>query len=141
MAPASDRREVTRCHYAIGHVARTIDETMSFGIYISVPFCRTKCTYCNFASDVFAPRKFEPYILRVCQEIERVPETVHAMGGLLDRRVDAIYLGGGTPTLLDVTQLERLFVTLKQNFEVETTAEITLEAAPGTLSSEMVEQL
>jgi oxygen-independent coproporphyrinogen III oxidase len=114
---------------------------MPLGLYISVPFCRTKCTYCNFASDVFAPQKFEPYILRVCQEIERVPETVQAMGGILDRKVDAIYLGGGTPTLLDGTQLERLFVSLKQNFEVETTAEITLEAAPGTLSWEMVEQL
>src|SRR5262249_2426842 len=114
---------------------------MPMGLYISVPFCRTKCTYCNFASDVFAPRKFEPYILRVCQEIERVPATVHAIGCVLDRRVDAIYLGGGTPTLLDVTHLERLFVTIRQNFELETSAEITVEAAPGTLSAAMVEQL
>ena len=114
---------------------------MPIGLYISVPFCRTKCTYCNFASDVFARRNFEPYIVRLCQEIDEVQETVQAVGAVLDPRVDAIYLGGGTPTLLDVSQLERLFVTLKQNFEVERGAEITVEVAPGTLSSTMIERL
>ena len=114
---------------------------MPMGLYISVPFCRTKCSYCNFASDVFAPLMFEKYITRVCQEIERAPETVRASGGLFERRVDAVYLGGGTPTLLDVTQLERLFVTIGQNFELHSDTEITVEAAPGTLSTPMVEEL
>jgi len=111
---------------------------MPLGLYISVPFCRTKCTYCNFASDVFSRAAFEKYVSRVCEEISSAEQTAAQMGGLLDRAVDSIYFGGGTPTLLDVAQLERVFVTIRQNFEVQPGAEITLECAPGTLSDAML---
>src|ERR1700722_6101118 len=86
--------------------------SMRLGIYISVPFCSTKCSYCNFASDVFSRAMFEKYIARVCQEIERADETACQLGGLVEPAVDSIYLGGGTPTLLDVKQLEHIFVTI-----------------------------
>jgi oxygen-independent coproporphyrinogen III oxidase len=114
---------------------------MPVGLYISVPFCRTKCTYCNFASDVFSRAVFERYVDRVCADIHSTPETAFRTGGLVENEVDSIYLGGGTPTVLDSQQLERLFVTAKQNFRLSPEAEVTVECAPGTLSSELVETL
>jgi oxygen-independent coproporphyrinogen-3 oxidase len=114
---------------------------MPLGLYISVPFCKTKCTYCNFASDVFSRAVFDRYIDRVCGEIEHATETAEQMGGLPERSVDSIYLGGGTPTLLQVAQLERLFVTVSQNFAIEPEAEITVECAPGTLTPPVLEAL
>ena len=99
---------------------------MSLGLYISVPFCKTKCSYCNFASDVFSRAVFERYVERVAADINRAGETAEQMGGRFEPSVDSIFLGGGTPTILDITQLERLFVTIAQKFEVQENAEITL---------------
>ncbi len=112
---------------------------MPLGLYISVPFCKTKCTYCNFASDVFSRIVFDRYIARLCGELERARETAAQMGGRFEAAVDSIYLGGGTPTILEVAQLERIFVTISQNFLVERGAEITVECAPGTLTPGMLE--
>jgi oxygen-independent coproporphyrinogen-3 oxidase len=63
------------------------------------------------------------------------------MGGRLDRDVDSIYLGGGTPTVLEPAQLERIFATAKSQFDINPQAEITVECAPGTLTSGMLETL
>jgi len=112
---------------------------MPLGLYISVPFCRTKCTYCNFASDVFSKTVFERYTDRLCADISHAGASAEQMGGTLDRTVDSIYLGGGTPTLLDVKQLERLFVTVSQNFDLLAGAEVTVECAPGTLTPALIE--
>src|SRR5246500_2532884 len=114
---------------------------MPLGLYISVPFCRTKCTYCNFASDVFSRAVFDRYIDRVCTDIHSTPETASRMGARLEADVDSIYLGGGTPTVLDSHQLERLFVGVTQNFRLLPDTEITVECAPGTLTPELVETL
>ena len=99
---------------------------MPLGLYLSVPFCRTKCSYCNFASDVFSRAVFDRYIDRVCADIHTTPETARAMGGVLPGEVDSVYLGGGTPTVLNSEQLERLFVTVRQIFRVLPEAEITV---------------
>jgi oxygen-independent coproporphyrinogen III oxidase len=114
---------------------------MPLGLYISVPFCKTKCSYCNFASGVFSRAVFEKYVAGVCTEIEQAAQTADQAGGLLDRAVDTIYFGGGTPTLLDITQLERIFVTIRQNFSASAGTEITVECAPGTLNSTILESL
>lgn len=114
---------------------------MPLGLYISVPFCRTKCTYCNFASDVFSRAVFEKYVDRVCAEIEAASETARQMGGSFERGADSIYFGGGTPTLLEISQLQRIFVSIRQNFDLQPNAEITVECAPGTLSAEKIESL
>jgi oxygen-independent coproporphyrinogen-3 oxidase len=82
---------------------------------------------------------FEKYIARLCAEIEHAPETAHEMGGLFDHVAETIYFGGGTPTLLDVSQLDRVFVNIRQNFAMQAGSEITLECAPGTLSDAMIE--
>src|SRR5437667_5005978 len=112
---------------------------MPLGLYISVPFCRSKCSYCNFASNVFSRAVFQRYIDRVCADIENASSTAEQMAGYFERAVDSVYLGGGTPTLLDISQLERLFVTISQNFELLPDTEITVECAPGTLKSAMLE--
>ena len=114
---------------------------MPLGLYISVPFCRTKCTYCNFASDVFSRAVFARYVDRVCADIHTTPETAHQMGGRLETDVDSLYLGGGTPTVLDSQQLERLFVTVKQEFRFHPETEMTVECAPGTLTPEVLDTL
>ena len=114
---------------------------MPVGLYISVPFCRTKCSYCNFASDVFSHSVFRSYVDRVCADMKHANQTVAQMGGSLEHVVDSIYLGGGTPTVLDISLLERLFVTIGQNFVVQPGAEITVECAPGTLTPAVLEAL
>ena len=114
---------------------------MSLGIYISVPFCRTKCSYCNFASDVFSRAVFEKYVDRVCADITRAGQTAEEMAGQIERDVDSIYLGGGTPTVLDPGQLQRVFASVRARFDLQPLAEITVECAPGTLSLEMIERL
>ena len=114
---------------------------MPLGIYISVPFCRTKCSYCNFASGVFSRSVFERYLDRVCADIENAQKVAEEMGGRMQRAVDSIYLGGGTPTVLDAAQLERVFATVRSQFVVKPEAEVTVECAPGTLTGAMLESL
>jgi oxygen-independent coproporphyrinogen-3 oxidase len=114
---------------------------MPVGLYISVPFCRTKCSYCNFASDVFSRAVFDRYVNRVCEDIEDSAAAVEETGGKLDSTLDSIYLGGGTPTLLSAAQLERIFGAVVQYFEMLPATEITVECAPGTLTPEAIETL
>jgi oxygen-independent coproporphyrinogen-3 oxidase len=114
---------------------------MPLGIYISVPFCRTKCSYCNFASDVFSKAVFDRYVDRVCADIVGAPEIASKMGGQIDREVDSIYLGGGTPTVLDGGQLRRIFETIRQEFTVSGDADTTVECAPGTLTAPVLDTL
>lgn len=114
---------------------------MALGVYISVPFCRTKCSYCNFASDVFSKVVFERYVERLCAEIGNAERTAGEMGGLIEREVDSIYLGGGTPTVLEAGQLERVFEAVGTRFDVLAGAEVTVECAPGTLTTSMLDGL
>ena len=114
---------------------------MALGIYISVPFCRTKCTYCNFASDVFSRAVFDRYVARVCHDMTSSAQLADDLGAQLERDVDSIYVGGGTPTVLDKTQFRQMFDALRTQFSVRPDAEITVECAPGTLAPAMLETL
>lgn len=114
---------------------------MPLGIYVSVPFCRTKCTYCNFASDVFSRALFDRYVDRVCEDIKSANSIAAGMGGTMEPDVDSIYLGGGTPTVLEGSQLERIFEAVRSQFAVGNEAEITLECAPGTLTESLITPL
>ncbi len=114
---------------------------MALGIYISVPFCKTKCSYCNFASDVFSRTVFERYVDRLCADVACSPNIAAEMGGQVEREVDSIYLGGGTPTVLDAAQLRRMFDAVRSQFQVRPDAEITVECAPGTLGPEVLQSL
>jgi oxygen-independent coproporphyrinogen-3 oxidase len=114
---------------------------MSLGLYISVPFCRTKCSYCNFASDVFSKSAYENYVGRLVQDIANARHFASKIGCALDHTADSIYLGGGTPSILEAAQLQRLFASVRDNFSIPPDAEITVECAPGTLTSTLIETL
>jgi oxygen-independent coproporphyrinogen III oxidase len=103
----------------------------SLGIYISVPFCRAKCTYCNFASGVSSVSAHEEYVARVCRDIRSVRQRL--AGAAISETVDSIYLGGGTPSVLSPALVQELAHALRQEFAISPGAEITLECAPGQL--------
>ncbi len=114
---------------------------MTLGLYISVPFCRTKCSYCNFASDVFSNAAYEGYVGRLLDDIAGAQRMASELGCILPETVDSIYLGGGTPSILDPVQLKRIFGALRERFWVASNAEVTVECAPGTLTTFLIETL
>lgn len=116
-------------------------DLVAMGVYISVPFCRTKCTFCNFASGVFSREAYERYVVKVCADVRGSEEVAGEMGGEFDRYVDSIYLGGGTPTVLAAEHLTRIFNAVRETFQVSPEAEVTVECAPGTLTPEMLDTL
>jgi oxygen-independent coproporphyrinogen-3 oxidase len=111
------------------------------GLYISIPFCRSKCTYCNFASGVYPASEHARYVDRLIEEMARAGEWAAGMGVELPRRLDTIYLGGGTPSLLAPELIARLFRAVRAEFAVEADAEITVECAPGQIAGETLEAL
>ncbi len=114
---------------------------MPLGLYISVPFCRTKCSYCNFASDVFSKSAYENYVARVVEDVANSRQLASELGCRFDETADSIYLGGGTPSILEAAQLQRIFAAVRGQFAVTPDAEITVECAPGTLTSALIEIL
>lgn len=110
----------------------------ALGIYIAVPFCRSKCTYCNFASDVYPAANHERYVERLIKDLFGSRPWAASLGAELPRRVDTVYLGGGSPTLLSPELLARLFSALRSGFDIDPDAEITMECAPGQISGEML---
>jgi oxygen-independent coproporphyrinogen III oxidase len=114
---------------------------MSLGLYISIPFCRTKCSYCNFASDVFSKSAYENYVGRVLEDIAHSRQLAADLGCAIEEKVDSIYLGGGTPSILDGSQLLRIFAAVRNQFAITADAEITVECAPGTLTPALIETL
>ncbi|MDQ2835061.1 MAG: radical SAM family heme chaperone HemW [Acidobacteriota bacterium] len=111
------------------------------GIYVSIPFCRAKCTFCNFASDAYAPDRIQPYVDRLCTEIRGARQTAERIGALLPRAADSVYFGGGTPSLLTAEQHRQVFASLRNEFDLAPDAEITLECAPGQLADQTLEEL
>src|SRR5258705_4309524 len=111
------------------------------GVYISVPFCKAKCTFCNFASGVFGAERMRQYVDRLCEEIRASQAAAQNIAAVLPRTVDTIYFGGGTPSLLSAQQFRQIFQHLRGEFDVAGDAEITLECAPGQLSDETLDEL
>src|ERR1035441_2404956 len=127
-------------------------------LYLSVPFCRTKCSFCNFSSGVVSRDLFDRYLAHLEQAIASapaagsiaLPDPAPAAGSAalpdpapaaFDPLLDSIYLGGGTPSVLAPHQLDRLFAAITKVFKVLPQAEITVEVAPGTLSAPVLAAL
>ena len=102
------------------------------GVYIHIPFCRSRCSYCDFATGLYQSELAERYVEAVVNEIES--NTV-AHSGLA---VDTIYLGGGTPSLLSAGQLRMILGAVRAHFRVAEHAEVTMEMNPGTVSAEVL---
>ena len=106
----------------------------TLGIYISVPFCRSKCTYCNFASGVYPAGEHGRYVNRLMEDMAGAGMWAAKMGVDLPRAVDTVYLGGGTPSLLEPDLIARLFAALRAEFQLTPDAEITVECAPAQIA-------
>ncbi len=111
------------------------------GIYLSVPFCRSKCTYCNFSSGVFPASYHDRYISCIEKDLGSIGARAKKWGAQLPQAVDSIYMGGGTPSLLSPALFRRLFTTLRREFAVLPTAEITVECAPGQIEPAVLDTL
>jgi oxygen-independent coproporphyrinogen-3 oxidase len=113
------------------------------GIYVQVPFCQTKCTYCNFHTGVVSSARFAPYVRAVRSEIEKHGD-FYVRGGvvlpasLANALVDTVYIGGGTPSLLDPAHLSMMMDAIRSSFATEL-AEVTLEADPETVAAKKAE--
>lgn len=111
------------------------------GLYISIPFCRSKCTYCNFASGVYPAAEHARYVSRLLEDLQSAAEWAGHRNADLPRGVDTVYLGGGTPSLLRPELLSELFQGIRAHFQVEPNAEITAECAPGQIADETLTAL
>jgi oxygen-independent coproporphyrinogen-3 oxidase len=112
------------------------------GIYLHIPFCATRCHYCNFATGGYESELAQRYVRALSQEIACAAETMNqsparaAMG-----RVETIYFGGGTPTTLTTEQFFSLIELCREKFDIAPDAEITAEANPGSVSLEYLTAL
>ena len=104
---------------------------MKKGLYIHIPFCVRKCLYCDFVSKPNCENEFDDYISAVLNEAEEYR----------GERIDSVFIGGGTPTVLNANQLERLLKGINKAFRVESNAEITCESNPGTLNCKKIKVL
>jgi oxygen-independent coproporphyrinogen-3 oxidase len=102
---------------------------MSAGIYLHIPFCRSRCSYCDFATDVFkSEAAVERYVSALAKEIENFSQP--------NAEVETIYLGGGTPSLLTPRQLEKILDIIHRKFRVRRENEFTMEMNPATVTPE-----
>jgi oxygen-independent coproporphyrinogen-3 oxidase len=122
-------------------ISMVANKDNAIGLYISVPFCRSKCTYCNFASGVYPASDHARYVERVIEDLTVTRGWAVRLGLDLPRKVDTVYLGGGTPSLLAPELLASLFGAMRAEFDFEPDAEITVECAPGQIADETLAAL
>jgi oxygen-independent coproporphyrinogen III oxidase len=121
----------------------------NLGVYIQVPFCQTKCTYCNFHTGVVSAGRFAPYAEAVFREIREHQARLRAAGVEWSEEahrnpaespvVDTVYIGGGTPSLLEPALLADMLNALRDSFNCAW-EEVTLEADPETIEAEKAAQ-
>ena len=112
----------------------------SFSLYISIPFCPTRCAYCSFvAQSTEKTGKLIPqYVDLLCKELEYTSEVAKAC----NLRLETVYMGGGTPTTLNAQQLGQIIDTVNQNFDMNTCREFTVEAGrPDTITADKLQAM
>lgn len=100
------------------------------GLYIHIPFCRSRCSYCDFATGIYQGELADRYVRALVAEIAATPNA--------ENNVDTIFFGGGTPSLLTPPQLERILVALYDRFAIDRDTEITVEMNPGTVTRDQL---
>lgn len=106
----------------------------ALGIYVHIPFCKVKCSYCAFVSQVCDSSVQQHYVAALCREIS-------AVGGDFSVPVDTVFFGGGTPSVLAAADLAAVLQAVRRSFRVTVDAEVSLEANPGTIGPESLHQL
>lgn len=116
---------------------------MKAGIYIHIPFCKSRCSYCDFATDVYRSNDaVERYVSALCEEITNYELRITDYKNQKpksENQIETIYFGGGTPSLLTVKQLEKILNSLHKTFSVEENIEFTLEMNPATVTLEKLQ--
>jgi len=102
------------------------------GLYVHIPFCSSRCSYCDFATGLYQSELAERYVCAVVEEIRR--------SSCAGQRTDTIYFGGGTPSLLQSSQLDRILNALYKHFAIDEMPEITIEINPGTVNAEKLRE-
>ncbi|MGI8835633.1 MAG: radical SAM family heme chaperone HemW [Pyrinomonadaceae bacterium] len=100
------------------------------GLYIHIPFCLSRCSYCDFATGLYESATAERYVASVVREMTSWHEVDQP------KPIDTIYFGGGTPSLLSSAQLDTLMHAVRERFAVSANAEVTMEMNPGTVTEE-----
>ena len=100
------------------------------GVYLHIPFCRSRCSYCDFAVSIYQSDSAEKYVDALCEEVQSSKFKVQSTA------IDTIYFGGGTPSLLTPKQVEKILRAVFKRFSIQSNAEITMEMNPGTLTPE-----
>lgn len=103
------------------------------GLYVHVPFCVSKCRYCDFISAPASQRERELYVNALCVQIKKIGQSMKRDGE--SRRADTIFIGGGTPSVLEPEQTEQIMAQLREAFVLEKNAEISIECNPGTIDA------
>lgn len=113
----------------------SLNEKMSASLYISIPFCPTRCTYCSFVSQSIekAKKLIEPYVELLCKELEYTASIANEIG----LKIETVYMGGGTPTTLSALQLDKILSTVNRCFDLSSCREFTVEAGrPDTITED-----
>ena len=119
---------------------KNLNNKRNVGIYIHVPFCLSKCHYCDFCSVQRADEdKKERYTARLCKEIATFAAKIRESGEV--PVADTVYFGGGTPTLLSPEQIRRILDAVKMNFGIAEGGEITIETNPRSADGEKLRKI
>ena len=110
------------------------------GLYIHIPFCKSRCIYCAFYSTTAEQMK-QAYVDAVCREMELRKAVYEKEGKDVGKTLATVYLGGGTPSQLSPTQLQQLFDTIARHYDVSDDAEITIECNPDDVTEAFAELL
>jgi len=113
----------------------------TLGIYVQIPFCVSKCSFCNFSSRVARESVFQGYCDAIRHEMEWLVRGHRTHDILVALPVDTLYLGGGTPTILGKDLLQELFASLRRRFQFIESPEITIEITPGSADRGFLECL
>jgi oxygen-independent coproporphyrinogen-3 oxidase len=100
----------------------------SAGIYIHIPFCKSRCSYCDFATGLYQTDSAERYVQALIIDLQTTRVDALARG------VDTVYFGGGTPSMLSPIQLEKILAAVHSRFQIDSKAEITIEINPGSVT-------
>ena len=110
------------------------------GLYIHIPFCKSRCIYCGFYSTTAEQMK-QAYVDAVCREMELRDAIYEKEGKDVGKTIATVYLGGGTPSQLSPTQLQQLFDAIARHYDVNNDAEITIECNPDDVTEAFAELL
>lgn len=113
----------------------------NLGVYVQVPFCASKCSFCNFSSGVDRDSVFDPYTQALRRELAQWPRSAREYGitpETFDAPVDTVYIGGGTPTLLGRERLKTVVDALRARLPWAEEVEFTLETTPGAASLDLL---